>query len=311
MTIDSSPAKHDRSLDDLGNAMVAQLRQLDARPLEPGLYLVATPIGNLSDITLRALHVLARADLVYCEDTRQTRKLMERFALRPKLRTYHDHSGDQERARVLEELASRKVVALVSDAGTPLISDPGHKLVRDARAAEVTVCAIPGPSAVLTALTASGQEIDRFFFEGFLPNKRAARRERLGKLGEIPGALVFYEAPGRLAATLADLAEVLAGRTATVARELTKLHEENRSGSLSDLAEHYADANPRGEIVIVVGPPSEQDEVTDTAIETALAGLLETMSLRDASRELASHYGISRKRIYDLGLAFRTGDSSA
>lgn len=293
----------------LAQAVSAQLELLDANPLTPGLYLVATPIGNLSDITLRALHVLAAADTVYCEDTRQSRKLMERFGLRPRLRSYHEHNADQERPKLLAALEAGGTVALISDAGTPLVSDPGHKLVRDVRAAGIPVLAIPGASAVLTGLTVSGLDIDRFFFEGFLPPKPAARRDRIAKLVEVPGTLVFYEAPGRLAATLSDLARVLGARAAAVTRELTKLHEEHRCGALPELAAHYAEQSARGEIVVLVGPPARNAEVTDAALTEALAGLLNTMSLRDASRELAEHFGVPRKRIYDLGLALPTSGS--
>jgi len=307
MTVSNVRSEGNTVLTALARAVAAQLDALDARPLEPGLYLVATPIGNLCDITLRALHVLARAKTVYCEDTRQSRKLMERYALRPRLRAYHEHNADRERPRLLAALAAGEAIALISDAGTPLISDPGHKLVREARTAGITVRAIPGPSAVVTGLTVSGLEIDRFFFEGFLPPKGAARRERLGKLTAIPGALVFYEAPGRLAATLADLAAVLGDRPATVARELTKLHEEHRTGPLPVLAAHYGDAEVRGEVVILVAPPARSAEVPDSVIRDALSGLLETMSLRDASRELAEHFAVPRKRVYDLGLAKKPG----
>ncbi|MGI9406440.1 MAG: 16S rRNA (cytidine(1402)-2'-O)-methyltransferase [Hyphomicrobiaceae bacterium] len=308
MTAESFPPGADESLSKLGNAISAQLQHLDSRPVEAGLYLVATPIGNLSDITLRALHILARANVVYCEDTRQTRKLMERYALQSQLRSYHDHNADRERPRLLATLAAGKVVALVSDAGTPLVSDPGHKLVREARAANILVRAIPGPSAVLAGLTVSGLEIDRFFFEGFLPSKGAARRDRLARLQDVPGTLVFYEAPGRLAATLVDLHKVLGDRMAIATRELTKRHEEHRSGSLSELAAYYEATAVRGEIVILVAPPSKQADVDDDTIRNALTGLRGTMSLRDASRELAGHFGIPRKRIYDLGLAQGSGD---
>ena len=302
--------------DSLARSICAQLELLEATPLAPALYLVATPIGNLSDITIRALHALAHAEIVYCEDTRQTRKLTQRYGLRPQLKSYHEHNADQERPRILKALAAGKSIALVSDAGTPLVSDPGHKLVRDAREADIVVQAIPGPSALLAGLTVSGLEIDRFFFEGFLPSKNAARRERLSKLAEVPGTLVFYEAPGRLAATLADLATVFGARPAAVTRELTKRYEEHVCAPLPALAARYAEEQVRGEIVLLVGPPPQATTVDDAAIGAALEGLLATMSLRDASRELASHFGVPRKRIYDLGLSFsskaaRTSDEDS
>ncbi len=299
------------STDELMRAIAAQLAVLEAKSLSPGLYLVATPIGNLSDITIRALHVLATAETIYCEDTRQTRKLTERYGLRPRLKAYHEHNADRERPQIVAALEAGAAIALVSDAGTPLVSDPGHKLVREARAADVPVRAIPGPSAVLAGLSVSGLEIDRFFFEGFLPPKGAARRDRLKKLAEIPGTLVFYEAPGRVAATLADLATVLGPRPAAVTRELTKRYEEHLCGTLPGLADQYADGNARGEFVILVGPPAKAIAVDDETICDALDSLLETMSLRDASRELAEHFGISRKRIYDLGLVHNTHGTGA
>lgn len=310
MTI-SDPPPVDGSTGKLVRAIEAQLDVLAARPLEAGLYLVATPIGNLSDITIRALHVLATVSTVYCEDTRQTRKLTERYGLRPNLKAYHEHNADRERPRLLAELEAGAAIALVSDAGTPLVSDPGHKLARDARAADVPVHAIPGPSAVLAGLCVSGLDIDRFFFEGFLPPKSAARKDRLLKLADIPGTLVFYEAPGRVAAALSDMATVFGARFAAVTRELTKLHEEHRCGTLPELAEQYAEEAARGEFVVLVGPPAKAAAVDDESINEALVGLLATMSLRDASRELAEHFGVSRKRIYDLGLARSARDTAS
>lgn len=283
-------------------------RQL-ALPLAPGLYLVATPIGHLADMTLRAVAILARADVIYCEDTRHSRTLLAHYAIRATLRPYHEHNAEEQRPRVLKDLDSGRVVALISDAGTPLVSDPGFKLVREAVAHGHAVTAIPGASATLTALIVSGQPTDAFFFVGFLPSKSGARKSRAAELAAIPGTLVFFEAPTRLAATLSDLAAVLGNREAAVARELTKLHEDVRRAPLAELARHFESDPPKGEVVIVVGPP-EDVEVSDTVIETALVPALESLSIRDASRMVAEQLRISKARVYDVALAMKRGARS-
>lgn len=280
-------------------------RQL-ALPLPPGLYLVATPIGHLADMTLRAIAILARADVIYCEDTRHSRTLLTHYAIRAPLRPYHEHNAEEQRPRVLKDLEAGRVVALISDAGTPLVSDPGFKLVREAVARYYTVTAIPGPSATLAALTVSGQPTDAFFFAGFLPAKGGARKSRAAELAAIPGTLVFFESPARLAATLADLAAVLGNRQAAVARELTKLHEDIRRAALTDLARHFEDNPPKGEVVIVVAPP-EEAEVSDAMIEARLVPALEALSIRDASRVVAEQLHVSRARVYDVALAMKRG----
>ena len=225
-----------------------------APPLAPGLYVVATPIGNLGDVTLRALAILAAADAILAEDTRVSRTLLARYGIETPLSPYHEHNAAEARPRALRRIAEGQALALISDAGTPLVSDPGYKLVGEALAAGLAVTAAPGASAALAALCVAGLPTDRFFFEGFLPPKSAARRERINALARVPGTLVFYEAPSRLAETLADLATELGSRPAAVARELTKLHEEVRRGTLDALAAHYCAAGaPRGEIVVVVG----------------------------------------------------------
>ncbi|HXZ67737.1 MAG TPA: 16S rRNA (cytidine(1402)-2'-O)-methyltransferase, partial [Alphaproteobacteria bacterium] len=206
----------------------------------PGLHIVATPIGNLADITLRALATLAHADIVYCEDTRHSRKLFERFGLRPRLASYHEHNAEEKRAEVLDALKDGKTVALISDAGTPLISDPGFKLVREAVAAGHAVTTEPGPSAAIAALTLAGLPTDRFLFLGFLSPKSAARREQILRVKEVRASLVIYESPQRVAATLSDLAACLGPRPAAIARELTKLHEEVKRGTLTELAVQLA-----------------------------------------------------------------------
>jgi 16S rRNA (cytidine1402-2'-O)-methyltransferase len=283
------------------------LRGLLAEPLAPGLYLVATPIGNLADITLRALATLERADVVYCEDTRHSRTLLAHFAISRPTRAYHEHNAERERPRVLAELAAGRSVAVISDAGTPLISDPGYKLVREAIAAGHRVVSLPGASATLAALGSAGLPTDAFLFAGFLPPRAGARRSRLAELKAVPATLVFFEAPSRLAESLADMAAVLGAREAAVARELTKLHEEVRRGSPVELAQWAAEVAPKGEMVILIGPPLAE-EVSDEAIAARLAALLAGMSLRDAAKVVAEELGVPKSRAYDLGLALKRHD---
>lgn len=275
-------------------------------PLATGLYIVSTPIGNLGDISLRALATLACADMVFCEDTRHSRKLFSHFGIARETQSYHDHNAARERPRILARLRAGQSVAIICDAGTPLVSDPGNKLVREARAEGLPVYAVPGASAALAALASAGLPADRFFFEGFLPPKTAARKKRLQALEPIPATLVFYEAPSRLKATLADLADVLGAREGAVAKELTKLHEGVVRGSLPELAESAADAlGAKGEFVILAGPPREE-AVDDRAIETALERTLATeASLRDAVDAVTQALGAPRKRVYRLALALQ------
>ena len=269
---------------------------------QPGLFLVATPIGNLSDITLRALEVLAGADVIACEDTRVTRKLTERYGIGTPLTPYHEHNAAEARPKLLARLAEGQAVALVSDAGTPLISDPGYKLALAARAAGHAVTALPGASAVLAALNVAGLPTDRFFFEGFLPPKQGARQKRIAALAAIPATLVLFESGPRLAATLVDLADGLGPRAAAVCRELTKLHEEVRRGSLAELALAYAGiAETRGEIVIVVAPPSEP-RTADADIDALLRRALARASVKDAVGEVALLTGRPRRDVYQRAL---------
>jgi 16S rRNA (cytidine1402-2'-O)-methyltransferase len=271
--------------------------------LAPGLHLVATPIGNLGDVTLRALWVLRNADRILCEDTRITARLLARFGIATPLSPYHDHNADRVRPIVLEALHRGEKVALVSDAGTPLVSDPGFKLVRDALAEDLPVTAVPGPSAALTALILSGLPPEVFLFAGFLPPRSAARRRMLAQWAKLVATLVFFEGPSRLAASLSDMAEILSDRNVAVARELTKRYEEVRRGRLSALAEHYREAGPpRGEVVIVVGPP-EPEALREADVDTRLDRLLDTRSLRDAVAQLAAETGIPRRSLYDRALA--------
>lgn len=286
----------------LGEAIRQQLARLLAQPLAAGLHLVATPIGHLGDITLRALTILATADHIYCEDTRQTHKLLERYGLQRPLRPYHEHNAEAERPRILEALAHGRSVALVSDAGTPLVSDPGFKLVREASAAGHTVTAVPGASAVLAGLTVSGLPTDSFHFGGFLPAKSGQRRERIGALAAIPGTLVLFEAPQRLGASLEDLFELLGDRPAAVARELTKLHEEVVRGRLGALALRYRQAEPKGECVILVGA-GEASAASDETITALLAEAMHRMSARDAAEIVARQLSVPKKRVYALAIA--------
>jgi 16S rRNA (cytidine1402-2'-O)-methyltransferase len=281
-----------------------ELDALLAQQLPGGLHLVATPIGNLGDITLRALATLARADLIYCEDTRHSGTLLAHFAIAQPTRPYHEHNAQRERPRILAELAAGKAVALVSDAGTPLISDPGYKLVREAVAAGHRVVSLPGPSAPLAALASAGLPTDTFLFAGFLPAKAGARRARLAELAAVPATLVLFEAPQRLGDSLSDMAEVLGARDAAVARELTKLHEEVQRGTPADLAEWAAETRPKGEMVVLVGPPLPQ-AVTDEAIAAKLTPMLPVMSLSDAAKAAADDLGVAKARAYDIGIALK------
>jgi 16S rRNA (cytidine1402-2'-O)-methyltransferase len=279
-------------------------RETPASRLGAGLYIVATPIGNLKDITLRALEVLRAADLVLCEDTRVTRKLLERHHLAPKLVAYHDHNAGSVRPRVLAELEKGLAVALVSDAGTPLVSDPGFKLVAASIEAGHRVYPIPGASAALAALVTAGLPSDRFFFEGFLPPKSGARKTRLAELRAIPATLIFYESGPRLGDSLSDISAVLGLRNAAVCRELTKAFEEVRRGSLAALASHYEEAGPpKGEIVVVVGPPGEADAPDDADIDRKIQAAMKKLSLKDAASAIAAETGLPRKEIYARALA--------
>jgi 16S rRNA (cytidine1402-2'-O)-methyltransferase len=274
-----------------------------APPLPAGLYLVATPIGNLRDITVRALEVLAAADLIACEDTRVTRKLLDHYGIASPLTSYHEHNAAHVRPKLIARLGEGAAVALVSDAGTPLVSDPGYKLVREAWAAGATVTALPGASAAVAALTLSGLPTDRFFFEGFLPAKEAARRARIAELKRIPATLVLFETGPRIAGSLADLAAGLGPREGALCRELTKLHEEVRRGDLTTLAREAAQAGePRGEMVIIVAPPERQSEAID--LDALLRQALERVSVKEAVAEIAAVTGRPRREVYQRALAF-------
>lgn len=275
---------------------------LPAPAIAPGLHVVATPIGNLGDVTVRALESLAGADVIACEDTRITRRLIDRYGIETQLVPYHDHNGASARPRLLARLAAGERVALVSDAGTPLVSDPGFKLVVEAAEAGHTVHPIPGASALLAALVAAGLPTDCFLFDGFLPPKAGQRKHRIAALANVPGTLVFYESGPRLAESLADLAAGLGNRRAAVCRELTKAFEEVRRAPLGDLSAHYAAIDaPKGEIVIVVGPPLEE-AAADSEVDAALARALKEGSLKDAVATVTAMTGRPKREVYARAL---------
>lgn len=285
------------------------MKTLSPVPLTPGLYLIATPIGNLRDITLRALEVLAEVDVVACEDTRMTGKLLEMHGVKAsKLIVYNDHNADASRKGILDMLAQGKRIALVSDAGTPLISDPGYKLVRDAQDLGMNVTSLPGANALLTALQLSGQPTDKFSFLGFLPAKEKARQDVLKEWRAVPGTLVAYETGPRLIDSLRDMELVLGGdRPAAVTRELTKMYEEVRRDTLDNLVRHYEEAGePKGEIVVVIGPGAKA-EITEDAIKERLSALLRDLSVRDAAAQVADEMGIPKKQAYEFAIMLQRG----
>jgi len=269
----------------------------------PGLHLVATPIGNLGDITLRALETLAGVDIIACEDTRITRRLTERYGISAVLKQYHEHNAEQARPKILEKLAQGASIALVSDAGTPLISDPGFKLVREVSAAGHDVIALPGPSSVLAALAVAALPTDRFFFEGFLPSRQMARRARLTELSRIDATLVMFESGNRVQDSLQDLAEIMGARDAAICRELTKLHEEISRAPLSDLAKAADTLETRGEFVLVIGPPAADAQLmTELDLDEMLRASLQDNSVKDAVAQAMEVSGRPRREIYARAL---------
>lgn len=277
---------------------------MSERPVAPGLYLVSTPIGNLRDITLRALDTLRAADLIACEDTRVTRKLLTAHGISGRLTAYHEHNAAEAGPALVARVAAGGVVALVSDAGTPLISDPGFRLVGEANARGIPVTVLPGASAPLAALVLSGLPADRFHFAGFPPSRQAARRRFLNDLADIDATLVLLESPRRLAAALADMNDIFGPRPAAVARELTKLHEEVVRDDLRSLAAKYAAEDPpRGEIVLLVGPPNEEEATSESEIDARLGEALATMSVRDAAAVVAEATNAPRRAVYRRALA--------
>lgn len=282
---------------------MSEERDPSPEPLEPGLYIVATPIGNLGDVTRRAVDVLSRCDAVACEDTRVTGKLLKHLGISKPLWRYDDHAKETDRARLIEAMQA-KAVALVSDAGTPLVSDPGYRLVREARAVGISVTSLPGPSAPVMALTLSGLPNDRLLFAGFLPTKDKARGEVLDELSGLDATLVFFETAPRLAKSLVAIGEILPGREVAVARELTKLHEECRTGSAEELAAHYEAHPPKGEIVLLVGPPPERTASAEDA-DTMLRDALDRLKPSHAAAEVAKATGLDRKALYARALELK------
>ncbi|MDR6509527.1 16S rRNA (cytidine1402-2'-O)-methyltransferase [Novosphingobium capsulatum] len=277
---------------------------MDTPPLAPGLYIVATPIGNLGDITARAADILARCDVIACEDTRVTGKLLNHLGIRKAMRRYDDHASADVRERLLGEMAEKSVV-LVSDAGTPLISDPGYRLVREARERGLAVTSLPGPSAMIVALTLAGLPTDRFMFAGFLPSKDKARGDVLAELAATPATLVFYETGPRLVASLTAMEQHLPGRELAVARELTKLHEECRSGTPEELIAHYSAHPPKGEIVLLAGPPPAPAAPAADDVDTQLRAALEHLSPSQAAGQVAKAHGLDRKSLYARAMALK------
>jgi 16S rRNA (cytidine1402-2'-O)-methyltransferase len=296
-----------------GDPIAGAIRsKLDSTIVVPGLHIVATPIGNLADITLRALAVLSRANVIACEDTRVTGKLKSAFGLSAPLISYHDHNAAKAGASLMKRLKDGDIVALVSDAGTPLISDPGYRLVGAAIDAHIPVFSIPGPTASIAALVSAGLPSDRFLYAGFLPSRAAARRQALTGLAAIPATLILYESPRRLRASLADMAEIMGNRDAAVARELTKRHEETRRGTLDELTSYYdAVDTPKGEIVVVIGPPDNGPVTTEDDIDKRLRAALEGGSVRDAAAEVAAATGWPRRDVYQRAIRLRArGDDT-
>lgn len=281
----------------------------EAERIEPGLHLVATPIGNLKDVSFRALSTLAAADAVVAEDTRVTKTLLAHYGISTPLVAYHEHNARVIRPHLLARLEAGAKLALVSDAGTPLVSDPGFRLVQEALEKGVHVTSVPGPSAVLAALVVAGLPTDRFFFEGFLPHKSGPRRARLAELAQIPGTLVFFESPRRLAETLADCAAILGKRNAAIARELTKMFESVRRGALDELAAALAEEEPpKGEIVLLVAPPGADAAETAAAdLDAKIEEALTAHSVKDAASVVSAATGQPRRQVYARALELAAG----
>ena len=301
MARNDNPPESSKPMDESRQGSLASIR---SKP-SPGLYLVSTPIGNLGDVTHRAISVLTHADAVACEDTRVTAKLLMLLGIPQKtLISYHDHNAAQAAPALLDRLGRGQCVALVSDAGAPLISDPGFPLVEQARALGIPVTALPGPSAVITALQLSGLPSDRFLFAGFLPPKSTQRRQVLREFAATPASLIFFESPNRLGASLADMAAILGNRAAAVTRELTKLYEESVRAPLDDLALRYRTQTTNGEIVVVVGPPIQAPPVSADALDDRIAALLaQGLGVKDAAQLIAAETGHPRRQVYARALS--------
>ena len=284
-------------------------QRFEAEPLAPGLYVVATPIGNLGDMTVRGLATLAAAGTVLCEDTRTSAKLMERYAIKTRLWSYHEHNAQKVRPEILARLQQGATIALISDAGMPLVSDPGYRLVKEAAELGIPVTACPGASAVLTGLALSGLPTDRFLFAGFVPQKQGERKKLFAEFAKLKATLIFFESPHRIVETLHDLATALPGRHVAVTRELTKLHEEVLRGAAAEIAAQLEErASVKGEITLLVGPPEAEDEVSEADLESAITQALATMPASRAASEVAKHFNLGRSDVYQRILARKAGD---
>lgn len=296
---------------DAKHTYIIGAHRFEADPIAPGLHVVATPIGNLGDITIRALATLASADTVLCEDTRTSGKLMERFAIRTRLSPYHEHNAQKVRPEILERLSQGAAIALISDAGMPLVSDPGYRLVKEAAALGIPVTACPGPSAVLTGLALSGLPTDRFLFAGFVPQKQGERKRLFAEFAALKATLIFFESPHRIIETLHDLGAALPGRSVAVTRELTKLHEEVLRGTAEEIAAQLESrASVKGEITLLVGPPGEEEAVSEEDLDAAIAAALATMPASKAASELAKRFNLNRADIYQRILAVKDSDGA-
>ena len=286
--------------------------QTKNEPLLPGLYIVATPIGNLEDMTLRALRVLEQASYILCEDSRVTGKLLHHFGLKTKMVTYHEHNAEKRRPSVIADIESGEAIALVSDAGTPLISDPGYKLVRDLRTQNLPITSIPGACAPIVALTLSGIATDQFHFAGFLPSTHKKRRSTLQTLATIPASLIFLESPRRLQVALSDIHDILGNRQVAICRELTKLFEEIRCGFAHELAEYYASKSaPKGEVVIVISPPElSSEQWSESEIISALQERLGDEPVKVVSEEISTLSGWSKKDVYTLAIKVKENSTT-
>jgi 16S rRNA (cytidine1402-2'-O)-methyltransferase len=285
--------------------------RFEADTIAPGLYVVATPIGNMGDITVRALATLAAVETVLCEDTRTSGKLMERYAIRTRLSSYHEHNAQKVRPTILERLKQGAAIALISDAGMPLVSDPGYRLVKEAAEQAIPVTACPGASAVLTGLALSGLPTDRFTFAGFVPQKQGERRRLFAELEKLRSTLIFFESPHRIVETLHDLASALPGRAVALTRELTKLHEEVLRGSAAGIAEMLGlRPSVKGEITLIVGPPPAEETVAPDVLDDAIAAAMEAMPASKAASEIARRFNLNRSEIYQRILAMKTPDEA-
>jgi 16S rRNA (cytidine1402-2'-O)-methyltransferase len=296
---------------DAKHTYIIGAHRFEADPIAPGLHVVATPIGNMGDITIRALATLAAADTILCEDTRTSGKLMERFAVRTRLAPYHEHNAQAVRPHILERLSQGASIALISDAGMPLVSDPGYRLVKEAAALGIPVTACPGPSAVLTGLALSGLPTDRFLFAGFVPQKQGERKRVFAEFAALRATLIFFESPHRIIETLHDLSAALPGRSVAVTRELTKLHEEVLRGTAEEIAAQLESrASVKGEITLLVGPPGEEEAVSEEDLDAAITQALSAMPASKAASEVAKRFRLNRADIYQRILAAKGGDGA-